>query len=369
MKFYLAPMEGITGYIFRNAVEAQFGCGVDKYFTPFIEPHINKGCMTHREKNDVLPEHNRGMNIVPQILTNSAEAFLLAEKHLTDLGYRELNINLGCPSPTVTTKYRGSGLLRDTARLDEMLAEIFEKTSCEVSVKTRIGYSDPIEWQDILGIYNKYPLKELIIHPRVREEFYGGNVHTDAFIYALKNSRHQLCYNGDIRNTEDYDNVMRILSESCGTRLPDAIMSGRGMVEDPSLLMRLKAHADAVSDKSKANKTASSGPASEDSSEHNAASGSIVGGSDAVKAHAGSCRAVSADKISAEEIRIFTDRLAAGYGELLSGDTPVLHKMKEVWSWLINGFPDQDRLLKRIVKAKKMSDYKAAVDAALKAYH
>ena len=344
MKFYMAPMEGITGYVFRNAVNAHFNESADKYFTPFIEPHVKKKGMTNRERNDVLPEHNVGIDLVPQILTNSAEAFLMCEQELKAFGYRELNINLGCPSPTVTTKGRGSGLLKEKARLDEMLAQIFDETECEISIKTRIGFDDPDEWADILDIYNKYPLKELIIHPRVRNEFYTGAVHTDAFIYALEKSRHSLCYNGDICSAKDYERLLDVISidadngkkcistdetdmnvDNC-RRMPDAVMIGRGMVADPGLIKRLK---------TKTDKTAS------DSLEN----GKLI---------------------SAEEIRAFTDDLLNGYIELMSGETPVLHKMKEIWTWLIVGFPDKDKCLKRIVKSKSVAEYRLAADAALK---
>lgn len=367
MKFYLAPMEGITGYVFRNAVHEQFGYGVDKYFTPFIEPHVNKGCMKHREKNDVIPEHNRGMHVVPQILTNSGEAFLLAESILKEYGYSELNINLGCPSATVTTKYRGSGLLRDKTRLDEMLAEIFEKTSCEISVKTRIGYDDPDEWAGILDIYNKYPLKELIIHPRVRNEFYDGAVHTDAFIYALDSCRCPLCYNGDIRSTEDYDRLMSELSGCGSAGQADAVMAGRGMVEDPSLLMRLKTHTE------NADGGCVSLSADADTQAHRDEKNimlSLNDKTDITEAAAETMNSMHGrqERISADEIRKFTDRLMCGYRELLSGDTPVLHKMKEIWSWLIRSFPEHEKYLKRIVKAKKISEYQAAADEALEAY-
>ena len=157
MKYYMAPLEGITGYIYRRTYHELFE-PADKYFIPFLTPN-QKGKFSSRELNDILPEHNNKLDLIPQIMTNSSEAFLLLEKEIERVGYRELNINLGCPSPTVTSKYRGSGLLSDPDRLDRMLDSIFANTKCEISVKTRIGYSDPEEWQRILEIYNKYPLK------------------------------------------------------------------------------------------------------------------------------------------------------------------------------------------------------------------
>ena len=310
MKLYLAPLEGITGYVFRNTVHEQFGRGIDKYFTPFIEPHPHKKCMPSRAVNDIRSEHNRDICVVPQILTNSAEAFAYAEREITPYGYKELNINLGCPSGTVTSKFRGSGLLQDINMLDEFLAAVFEASECDISIKTRIGYSDPDEWPKILEVYKKYPLKELIIHPRVREEFYNGTVHYDAFKYALNNCELPLCYNGDINSKENFDKITELFNQC--RKAPDAIMLGRGMVRNPALIEYISGNR----------------PES---------------------------------RLTAAELKRFTDALTAGYKELLSGDTPVLHKMKEVWSWLILDIPNHDKLLKKIVKSKKMSDYEAAV--------
>ena len=374
MKFYLAPLEGITGYVFRNAVHEQFGLGIDKYFTPFIEPHPHKKCMTNRALNDIVPEHNQDVNVVPQILTNNAEAYLFAEREIAPYGYREINLNLGCPSATVTTKFRGAGLLRDCDRLDAMLQGIFAETECEVSVKTRIGFESPDEWPAILDIYNKYPLKELIIHPRVRNEFYAGALHYDAVRYALNNTDFAVCYNGDINSVAAFERVMNILGEGNCRRLPDSVMTGRGMVRNPKLISALYAHINACTDGNGRNADAaleSRHLASTDSSTVylndavNAAAGVDI---DVVRLDCGpsSSRIAASESefssLTSMELRTFTDALLEGYGELLSGDMPVLHKMKEVWSWLILGIPNHDRLLKKLTKSKTMSEYKAAVD-------
>ena len=338
MKFYLAPMEGITGYIFRNAVNAGFGQGIDTYFTPFIEPHLQKKNLKHRELQDILPENNAGIRLVPQILTNSAEAFLYLEEELLPYGYRELNLNLGCPSPTVTAKGRGAGLLQHPDELDRMLDGIFSKTRCAVSVKTRIGFSDPAEWPALLDIFSSYPLKEMIIHVRVRNEFYSGTPHHDAFTYALKNCPHPLCYNGDITDTAGYLELMRYFAENADGRLPDAVMIGRGMLTDPTLIRRLSALTAAESE-------------------------CRDGG---ISLRSGSISREPNARLTKEEIRLFTDALFDGYCKVLSGETPVLHKMKEFWNWLIRNFPDHEKLLKKIVKAKNFHEYRAAVDTILK---
>ena len=166
MRLYLAPLEGITGWIYRSAVYECFG-GFDKYFVPFIRPN-QMGHFSAREKKDILPAHNAGMRTVPQILTNQAGDFLRTAAKLKEYGYEEVNLNLGCPSKTVVTKRRGAGFLAEPERLEAFLDEIFGKCPIRISVKTRLGMEEPGEFTRLLKIYNKYPMEELIIHPRVK---------------------------------------------------------------------------------------------------------------------------------------------------------------------------------------------------------
>ena len=161
-------MEGITGYIYRNALYSCYN-NIDKYFTPFIMPNQNR-CFNTRELNDVLPEHNRGMYTVPQILTNSAEDFVKTALALQRMGYDEVNLNLGCPSRTVVTKMRGAGFLAEQQLLRKFLDEIFDRLDMKLSIKTRIGMENPEEFYELIEIYNRYPMEELIIHPRLQTE-------------------------------------------------------------------------------------------------------------------------------------------------------------------------------------------------------
>ena len=112
MEFYFAPMEGITGYIYRNAHQ-KFFPGMDKYFTPFLSPNENRA-LNPKEKKDILREHNIDLYVTPQILTNRADFFLRAARELKEeYGYEEVNLNLGCPSGTVVSKGKGAGFLGD----------------------------------------------------------------------------------------------------------------------------------------------------------------------------------------------------------------------------------------------------------------
>ena len=227
MRFYLAPMEGITGYIYRNAYE-KFFHNIDKYFTPFIVPNKSRSLKT-KELRDILPENNEGMNIVPQILTNDFEGFIVTARKLQQLGYNEVNLNLGCPAGTVVSKNRGSGFLALREELDKFLEEIYK-----ISIKTRIGKDTPEEFYKLIEIYNKYPLEELIIHPRTRQDFYGNKPNLEIFKDALSLSKSPVCYNGDIFIVENYNKLVNSFPEV------DKVMLGRGVLANPGLIGDIK---------------------------------------------------------------------------------------------------------------------------------
>lgn len=283
MKIYFAPLEGITGYTFRNTFNDMFGSNIDKYYTPFIMAHEKRG-LNFKEQNDVSPLNNAGLKLVPQVLVNSSYEYLHMEKCFSELGYDEINLNFGCPSQTVVTKKRGSGILLYPDILDKCLYEIFSSASCKVSVKTRIGYDTVDDAYDILSVFNKYPIKELTVHPRLRNEFYNGNVHLDVFDMFLKESVNPLVYNGNIFSLDDYNLLLK---------RPDfdkvsAVMIGRGLVRNPLL-------ADEI------------------------------------------CGNVS---ISREKLLVFLEKLSENYTEVMPGETPVLFKMKEIWSFFVSDNPD-----------------------------
>lgn len=315
MKFYLAPLEGITGYLYRNAIHDYYGQGVDKYFTPFLTPHT-KCSFNAKELKDITPEHNQGMYTVPQVLTNSAEDFLRIEKDLRELGYEEININLGCPSGTVASKGRGAGFLAEPKKLDCFLEEIFSKTNARVSLKTRIGIDDPEDFYELLDIYNKYPVEELIIHPRILREYYKGIPHWEIFEYAVKNSKNSLCYNGDIFSVGDYQRLQEELLQPNAKHKVKAVMLGRGVLQNPALIEQLFLYE-----------------------------------------HEGMDKPVF-DKARFKE---FHDRLRNDYMTQMSGDMNVLYKMKELWFYMITLFPEQEKVLKKIKKAKKLVEYDAAI--------
>ena len=236
MKIYFAPLEGITNHFFRNAYNEIYG-HIDKYFAPFISPS-EKCPITPRERKEVTPENNQGFYLVPQILTCRSEHFIEGARELQAMGYKEINLNLGCPSGTVCAKGKGAGFLPETLALQKFLDDIYsyaESDGVKISIKTRLGYFNPDEFYDLLDIFNKYPVSELIVHPRIKSDFYKGEPRKEYYAYALEHSKCPLVYNGNIFSAKDYEEY----SGSFGTCL-DPVMLGRGLISDPSLADKLK---------------------------------------------------------------------------------------------------------------------------------
>ena len=343
-QFYFAPLEGITGYIYRNAFHETFGAA-DKYFIPFISPGAKKK-LTEKERNDILPEHNEGMYAVPQILSKNAGDVVAACERLKSLGYKEVNLNIGCPSGTVVSKGRGAGLLEDLRILNQFLEEIFSNVVLPVSIKTRIGMDDESEWEDILKIYNQYPIKELIIHPRLRKDFYKGIPNYEAFSYAEIHSKNPICYNGDINTLQDYENLV--------TRFPkvDRWMIGRGFLRNPFLLKQLHQF-EQIRETSAENNLLNMSLKEVQSMESNKDSAFLQQSHQTFPA---------ANDLTL--LKQFHHSLLEGYKDYLPGDTPVLFKMKELWFYMRDMFPEDEKLYKKIKKAKNLLEYESIVDSA-----
>lgn len=228
MKFYFAPLEGLTDSIFRQ-LHHRFFPGVDGYYMPFLSPTLHHS-LSARERRELPPAERLDAPCVPQILTKSPEDFLWAASLCRDLGYEEVNLNLGCPSGTVVAKGKGAGMLESPAALDAFLEKIFSGTPVKISVKTRLGLTGAGEFPAILEVLNRYPLAGLILHPRVQKAFYKGPVDLEAFGLALEASKCPVCYNGDICTPEDMAGLRR--------RFPrlEAMMIGRGFIGCPGLL-------------------------------------------------------------------------------------------------------------------------------------
>lgn len=301
MQFYLAPMEGLTGYLYRNAHNVHFN-HIDKYFSPFIVANQSDR-MKSREINDILPENNHGITLIPQLLTNNAKDFIHTSRKISSLGYEEINLNLGCPSGTVVAKNRGAGFLAKKEQLDSFLEEVFAEAVTKISVKTRIGLDDPEEFYELIDIYNKYPLAELIIHPRIQKDYYKNKPNWSVFRDALSLSKHTVCYNGDIFTVSDYKEFTKSFPEVKN------IMIGRGLLVNPGLILEI---------------------------------------TDGIRP--------DKDKLNA-----FHRQIYEGYQAVLFGERNVLFKMKEIWFYLIQLFEDNGKYSKKIRKAERLKDYEEAV--------
>ena len=304
MQIYFAPLEGITGYVFRNAYAKHYG-GVDKYFTPFLTPHTKK-LMNSREKRDILPENNVGLKVVPQVLTNKAEELIDICNRLKEYGYDEVNLNLGCPSRTVTAKGKGSGFLEEPRALEEFFDRFFKVSDTKLSIKTRIGVSEVEEAERLFRIYERFPFEEVIIHARLQQEFYQGTPHYDIFEEYCSRSKHSLCYNGDIRSREDLEKL-DAKWDNC-----EKFMIGRGLLFHPNALLEY-------------------------------------------------------DVEPMNRFKAFHDELVAGYEAYMCGDRNVLFKMKELWGYWSVQFQGQEKLLKQIKNVNTLAEYRPLVNAIIQA--
>ncbi len=301
MKLYFAPLEGITTCTYRNTHAGMFD-GCDEYYAPFINPSDQER-VSRKGLRDILPERNSDVSLKIQVLTNKAESFLKFEDKVRELGYDEININIGCPAATVVRKGRGSGFLRDPVSMYRFFSEIFEKSSMRISVKTRIGYDSGDEMEDLMRIYNKYPMSLLIIHPRAREDFYNGEPNYEVFSASYATSTNKLCYNGNVFTEEDYRRIT--------TQFPDldSVMLGRGAIRNPALFREIRGGA----------------------------------------------------PLTTAELVEFSERLAANYNEVLTSETFTLHKLKEIWVYMMQNFPEEKKIAKTIKKANTLTDFMAAI--------
>lgn len=227
MKYYFAPMEGLTDGIYRTLHQKYFP-GIHRYYTPFFSPTTHRS-LTPKEQRELPYADTWAVQTVPQILTKVSEDFIWFATQCMERGYEEINLNLGCPSGTVTAKGKGAGMLLDMVQLDKFLEEIFLGTPLPISIKTRLGFRTPEEFPKIMEVLCKYPIKELTIHPRVRMDFYGNKPNMEFFSYALQASTCPVCYNGDLRCTEDVGQLSSQYPQV------DAVMLGRGLIADPGM--------------------------------------------------------------------------------------------------------------------------------------
>ena len=295
MRYYFAPMEGLTDSIYRRLHHKYFP-GIHRYYMPFLSPTIHR-TLTHKEDRELPMADSVDFTAVPQILTKVPEDFLWAAQVCRDRGYTEVNLNIGCPSGTVVSKGKGSGMLRDPAALDAFLDQVFSGSPLPVSVKTRLGLETPEEFPTLMEVFNRYPIPELTVHPRVRKDFYKEPVREDWFAYAYEESKNPLCYNGNILTPADIQEVHQ--------RYPrvEAVMIGRALIGDPGMLC--------------------------------------------------------SNDTSAETLKAFHDELMEEYIRAFGTARNAMFRMKENWGFLHKRFDNTDKLWKKLRKTTDIDEYMA----------
>lgn len=304
MKLILAPIRGVTDYIYRNAFHKYFG-GLDSAMAPFI-PTMKGDKIKESKLKDVMPANNE-MPVIPQIIGKDPDDFILLANTLFDYGYKEINWNLGCPHKMVAKRKRGSGLLPHPELIDDFLEKVIPEIPNRLSLKIRLGRESTDEVFELVPVINKHKISELTIHARTGIQMYEGKPYVDVFEKCLPLIEHPVVYNGDINSIEDYQR----LSE----RFPrlEKWMIGRGVLYNPFLAQKIKTQNKFNPD----------------------------------------------NKL--ELLQNFHDKVFNDSADILSGDTPLLGKMKEFWFYFSQAFTDSKKILKKVQKSKKAMTYKEIV--------
>lgn len=307
LSIHLAPLQGFTDAAYRNAHHRIFG-GVDTYYTPFVR--LERGEFRNREVRDIAPENNAVSHLIPQLIASTPEEFCAIASLFAGQGYKEADINLGCPFPMLAKRHKGSGILPYPDEVRALLHTVTEYPEVKFSVKLRLGWEHPEECLALLPILNELSLQHITLHPRLGKQQYKGEVDLSGFEAFYRECRHPLFYNGDIHTAEDIQQIT--------ARFPDirGVMIGRGLLANPALAWEY-------------------------------ATGETL-----------------APQQYAEKLKELHDSLLARYQEYLQGDAQLLCKMKAMWEYFL---PDLDRRArKRILKSTKMETYRAAVHEAFK---
>lgn len=299
MQLSLAPMEGITGYVFRRVHADAFGA-LDRYYTPFISQLHEVGTpLSKRYARELDPTNNKGLNVIPQLLTNDADRFVWTAQLLADMGYKEVNLNLGCPSGTVVSKGKGSGFLREPNKLEAFLSDACKRSPLPVSVKTRVGFDDDSEYEALLDLYCRCGISELIVHPRVQKDLYRGVPRRELYGETLERAPFPVAYNGDIFDVADLGDLVATYPKT------SHVMIGRGILTNPALARM------------------------------------INGG----------------EKASREELQRFHDNLYRAYTDVMGGNA--VFRMKEWWFYAKHSFTDPTSITRAIRKVRRADDYEA----------
>ena len=333
MKLSLGPFQGITDAPFRNVFKRHFG-GIDKYYTPFFTG-IQKDHAKNLQVEEIDPACNDVETLTPQILSTDAEEIMRFAKQCQQLGYKEINLNMGCPFPRVANKKRGCGLLPYPKMVETMFERIFEGIGdMKFSVKCRLGYFDPKEIEAIIPIFNRFPLSELIIHPRIGKQLYKGEADVERFKALIPYINTPLVYNGDIVSVDSFKRI-------CNTVQPvNQFMLGRGLLANPFLAEQIKNDMTDARDMTDTRGVSLQG---EPAGTHQMRPPQQTDN--------------KTERLHHYVIDLYEDRLRHA-----GGSPKVLGRMKELWSYLMNSFESPQDVWRKIKKINALKEYEEAVE-------
>ena len=309
LPIHFAPLQGYTDAIYRSAHARIFG-GIASYYTPFVR--LEHGDFRRKDVRELDADNNRGVNLTPQLIASTPEKILRILALFIEKGYKNVDINLGCPFPTLAKRHNGAGLLPYPDEVKALLmAAIEAHPEIQFSVKMRLGWEDANECMALLPLLNSLPLSHITMHPRLGKQQYKGEVDLEAFQRFYAECEKPLIYNGDLLTLDDIDTISNRFPRLSG------LMIGRGLLANPALAIEYQQGA-SLSPKEKI-----------------------------------------------EKIRLLHADVFSQYGNLLEGgDLQLLTKMRTFWEYLL---PDGDRKAKKVIhKTSKLSNYQAAVSNLLK---
>lgn len=300
----LAPFQGITDAVFRNVYQRHFK-GIDRFYTPFFTG-IQKDNSKNLREEEIGIKYNDVNITVPQILSTDAEEITRFAKFCKSLGYKEINLNMGCPFPRVANKVRGCGLMTQPEKVRMIMTKVFDETDIALSIKCRLGYYKAEEIYDFIDIFNTLPFSEIIIHPRIGKQLYSGNADINAFKQLIPLINKNIVYNGDINDV--------VFFERLKTEIPETkdFMLGRGLLTNPFLAEKIRNLSPVPHEK---------------------------------------------QRLHDFMYDIYLERLRHA-----GGNPKVLGRMKELWSYTMNIFDNPIAVWRKIKKINDLNEYETAVE-------
>lgn len=308
---YLAPLQGFTDFVYRKTYSEVFN-GIDKFFIPYIS--VKNDQIIKKYIKEILPENNSQTIVIPQVLAKNSNEIIYMAEVLKHYNYKEINLNLGCPYPMVTNRGKGSGLLPHPEKIKAILSDFFEISDLKLSVKIRAGLLSEKEIEPIINVLNKFPLTEIIVHPRIATQLYKGKILGSAFQFVLGNSRNNVVYNGDIFSISDYQKIKQTFPNTKNWML------GRGILKNPFLPAEINEINFSTDEK-------------------------------------------------CEKLEKFHRLIFETYLEILDNPGNALNKMKQFWIYFSFNFSDPRKVFKQIKKLKDIRSYQTETNTIFAKLH